>query len=66
MSYYALLGLEKEPFSTSPDPDFFYESNEHHAALIRLMIELRLKRGLNVILGDVGTGKFILQIKSRG
>ena len=25
MSYYRILGLEKEPFSTSPDPAFFYE-----------------------------------------
>ena len=46
MSYYTLLGLSREPFSTSPDPGFFYDSAEHHAALVRLMIEIRLKRGL--------------------
>lgn len=63
MSYYRLLGLEKEPFSTSPDPEFFYESKEHHAALMRLVIEIRLKRGLSVILGDVGTGKTTLSRK---
>ena len=63
MSYYKVLGLEKEPFSTSPDPNFFYESKEHHAALMRLMIEIRLKRGLSVILGDVGTGKTTLSRK---
>jgi len=60
MSYYSLLGLNKEPFSTSPDPDFFYDSSEHHTALIRLMIEIRLKRGLSLILGDVGVGKTTL------
>lgn len=60
MSYYKLLGLKKEPFSTSPDPNFFYESNEHMSALMRIMIEIRLKRGLSVILGDVGTGKTTL------
>ena len=63
MSYYKILGLEKEPFSTSPDPGFFYESREHERALTNLMIELRLKRGLNVILGDVGTGKTTLSRK---
>jgi len=60
MSYYKLLKLDREPFSTSPDPGFFYESSEHMAALMRIMIEIRLKRGLSVILGDVGTGKTTL------
>ncbi|MBI2496299.1 MAG: AAA family ATPase [Candidatus Omnitrophica bacterium] len=63
MSYYTVLGLEKEPFSTSPDPEFFYESREHRAALMRLLIEIRLKRGLSLILGDVGTGKTTLSRK---
>lgn len=57
MSYYEVLGLKKEPFSTSPDPDFFYRSSSHNAALQRLEIMLRLKRGLGLILGDVGIGK---------
>jgi len=63
MSYYQLLGLEKEPFSTSPDPHFFYESKEHNSALMRLMVEIRLRRGLSLILGDVGTGKTTLSRK---
>lgn len=63
MSYFQILGLEKEPFSTSPDPEFFYQSQEHQAALTRLMIEVRLRRGLSVILGDVGTGKTTLSRK---
>ncbi|MFH1837844.1 MAG: AAA family ATPase [Candidatus Omnitrophota bacterium] len=63
MSYYKILELKKEPFSTSPDPDFFYESREHEKALTNLIIELRLKRGLSVILGDVGTGKTTLSRK---
>ncbi|MEI8344915.1 MAG: AAA family ATPase [Candidatus Omnitrophota bacterium] len=63
MSYYRLLGLEKEPFSTSPDPNFFYLSKEHDSALTNVLIELRLKRGLTVILGDIGTGKTTLSRK---
>jgi len=60
MSYYRILGLEREPFSTSPDPAFFYQSKNHRSTLANLMIELRLKRGLSVVLGDVGTGKTTL------
>jgi general secretion pathway protein A len=63
MSYYKILGFTKEPFSTSPDPDFFYYSKGHEAALTNILIELRLKRGLSVILGDVGTGKTTLSRK---
>lgn len=60
MSYYKALGLRKEPFSTSPDPEFFYNSISHNTALKRLEIAIRLRRGLSVILGDVGTGKTTL------
>lgn len=63
MSYYKVLGFHKEPFSTSPDPDFFYLSREHETALTNILIELRLKRGLSVVLGDVGTGKTSLSRK---
>lgn len=63
MSYYRILGFDKEPFSTSPDPDFFYSSREHERALTNVMIELRLRRGLSVVLGDVGTGKTTLSRK---
>jgi general secretion pathway protein A len=60
MSYYEVLGLKKEPFSTSPDPAFFYHSFEHTTALKRLEIAIRLRRGLSLVLGDVGTGKTTL------
>ncbi len=63
MSYYKILGFEKEPFSTSPDPEFFYLSKEHDSALTNILIELQLRRGLSVILGDVGTGKTTLSRK---
>lgn len=60
MSYYRAIGLEKEPFSTSPDPAFFYESAVHKSALYRLQVPIKLKRGMSLILGDVGTGKTTL------
>jgi len=63
MSYYKILGFDKEPFSTSPDPNYFYLSREHEQALTNTLIELRLRRGLSVILGDIGTGKTTLSRK---
>ncbi len=63
MSYYRLLGLSREPFSTSPDPAFFFQSKRHKAALCRLQVSIALRRGMSVILGDVGTGKTTLSRK---
>lgn len=60
MSYYEVLNLHKEPFSTSPDPYFFYLSSAHETAIRRLEIAVRLRRGLSLIIGDVGTGKTTL------
>jgi len=63
MSYYKLLGFDKEPFSTNPDPDFFYQARGHMAAFYRIRIAVELKRGLSLVLGDVGTGKSTLMRK---
>lgn len=63
IGYYSVLGFKREPFSTSPDPEFFYHTREHDTALTNLLIELRLRRGLSVIFGDVGTGKTTLSRK---
>lgn len=60
MQYYELFDLLKEPFSNSPDPDAFYGVSAHVECLHRLEIAVRLRRGLNVVLGDVGTGKTTL------
>ena len=60
MNYFQILGLQTEPFSTSPDPAFFYRSTSHQQALQRLEISIRLRRGLSLVLGDVGTGKTTL------
>jgi len=60
MSYFQTLNLTKEPFSTSPDPAFLYPSSAHNSALKRVEIAIRLKRGMSLILGDVGVGKTTL------
>ncbi|BFR47974.1 AAA family ATPase [Nitratidesulfovibrio sp. HK-II] len=60
MNYLELLGLSREPFSTSPDPLSYYRAPGHELCLHRLEIAVRLRRGLNVVLGEVGTGKSTL------
>ncbi len=60
MEYYKILGLKKEPFSNSPEPEFFYLSDQHQRCLLELELAVRLKRGLNVVMGEVGTGKTTL------
>ena len=57
MDYFKILNLKKEPFSNSPDPEFFFHSRQHQDCLQKLEISLLLRRGLNVVIGDVGTGK---------
>lgn len=57
MEYFTLLDLNKEPFSNSPDPEMFYESTQHQGCLQKIELSIRLKRGLSVVIGDIGTGK---------
>ena len=63
MSFYEMLGLSKEPFSTSPDPNFFYNLKEHRLVLSKMEIAVRQKRGLIVVVGDIGLGKTTLTRK---
>jgi len=60
MDYFSILNLKREPFSNSPDPDYFYHSRQHLDCLQKLELSLHLRRGLNVIIGEVGTGKTTL------
>ncbi|MEW5774092.1 MAG: AAA family ATPase [Thermodesulfobacteriota bacterium] len=60
MQYYEILNLKSEPFSNSPDPEFFYGSREHAECLRKVEIAIRLRRGLNLVSGEVGTGKTTL------
>ncbi|CAN2048305.1 ATPase AAA [Candidatus Magnetomoraceae bacterium gMMP-13] len=60
MDYFQILHLNKEPFSNSPDPEFFFPSHQHAGCLQKIEMAIRLRRGLNVVIGDVGTGKTTL------
>ena len=60
MSYLQHYGLEREPFSNAPDARFYYNSDQHSQALLRLMYAVDSNKGLAVLVGDVGTGKTTL------
>lgn len=60
MDYFKILNLSREPFSNSPEPEFFYQSSQHLGCLQKLELAIRLRRGLNVVMGNVGTGKTTL------
>jgi len=60
MDYFTIVNLTAEPFSNSPDPAFFFQSRQHRGVLQKLELALRLRRGLNVVIGEVGTGKTTL------
>lgn len=58
--YFNELGLKKEPFSTSPDPYFFFPIKNQKSCLTHIEISIRLRRGASLILGEIGTGKTTL------
>ncbi len=60
MDYFEILNLQREPFSNSPEPELFFLSGQHWPCLQKLELAVRLRRGLNVVMGEVGTGKTTL------
>ena len=55
--YRAFFGLRDDPFSLSPDPSFFYRSEQHEEALSNLIYGVQARKGFIVLTGEVGTGK---------
>src|SRR3974390_1930888 len=55
--YNAFFGFSENPFSLSPDPAFFFRSEEHEEALANLVYGVQVRKGFIVLTGEVGTGK---------
>ncbi len=55
--YNAFFGFAESPFSLSPDPAFFYRSEQHEEALANLVYGVQARKGFIVLSGEVGTGK---------
>ena len=63
MSYEQFFGLSEQPFSNAPDSRFYYDSEQHKEAMIKIMHAAETMKGLVVMLGDIGTGKTLLARK---
>src|SRR6201985_3208647 len=55
--YNAFFGFSESPFNLSPDPAFFYRSDQHEEALANLVYGVQARKGFIVLSGEVGTGK---------
>lgn len=58
--YLEYFGLDKLPFTISPDPDFLFPSAGHEEALAHLNYSLTDQGGLICLTGEVGSGKTTL------
>jgi general secretion pathway protein A len=58
--YEEFYGLKEKPFSLTPDPRFFFLSDNHRAAFEHLLYGIREKEGFILITGEVGAGKTTL------
>ncbi|MEW6215819.1 MAG: AAA family ATPase [Nitrospirota bacterium] len=60
MDYLGYYSLKEHPFSNVVDNRFYYNSPQHSNALTRLGYAIDTRKGLAVVIGDIGTGKTTL------
>jgi general secretion pathway protein A len=58
--YEKYYGFSSKPFEITPDPKFFFQSENHKEALAHLKYAIKEGKGFSVITGEVGTGKTTL------
>ncbi len=58
--YLQYFGLNENPFSIPPDPQYLYLSRSHQEALAHLQFGLKESGGFVQLTGEVGTGKTLL------
>ena len=58
--YEAFYNLAYPPFQNTPNPRFFFETDQHKEALAKLEYTVRARRGFALVTGDVGAGKTTL------
>ncbi len=63
MSYEEFFHLKEQPFSNTPDNRFYFDSQQHQEAMLRLMYAASTMKGLAILEGDIGTGKTTLARK---
>ncbi len=60
MGYLEYYDLREHPFTNVVDNRFYYNSVQHYEALQKLRYAIDSRRGLAVVIGDIGTGKTTL------
>jgi len=60
MGYNDHFNFDREPFSNAPNDKFYFDSDQHNQALLRLKYSVDSDKGLAVLVGCVGTGKTTL------
>jgi len=58
--YEAFYNLATAPFHNTPNPRFFFETEQHREALAKLEYTVRNRRGFALVTGEVGSGKTTL------
>jgi len=58
--YSAFFGLRQEPFRLTPDPRFLHLAETHRNTLRAMLEGISMRKGLQVSIGPVGTGKTTL------
>lgn len=58
--YLSYFNLKEEPFNTTANPRFFYQSPIHSVALGKTEFTVDAKKGLAIVFGDTGYGKSTL------
>jgi type II secretory pathway predicted ATPase ExeA len=58
--YLEHFGLSAFPFTTAPDPRFYYPTAKHKEALACLLYAVEQKKGFSLVTGDIGAGKTML------
>jgi len=60
MDYMEFYKLKDQPFTNAVDNRFYYNSSQHSEALVRLKYSASTRKGLALLVGDIGTGKTTL------
>ncbi len=60
MDYLEYYGLKDDPFRLTPDPEYFYPSEDHNLGLKSLEYSVKQSEGFCLITGEPGTGKTTL------
>jgi type II secretory pathway predicted ATPase ExeA len=60
MDFLEFYNLREHPFSNVVDNRFYYSCQQHETALVKLQHAIDSKRGLSVVIGDIGSGKTTL------